>query len=105
MKDLKSMVKNFQAPSVRDDIIIDEFAKSIIDKVFEQLSTIFPAWKYNWKTDRDLNLAKVEWTRAFNENNISTIEQIKFGPAPESVANRSVSPLAPGFSPEPQQYN
>ncbi len=53
--------------------------------MFTQLSIIFPAWKHNWKSDdptnpdKILNLAKMEWTKAFNENGINTLEQIKFG--------------------------
>ena len=81
MKDLKQLTQNFK-PAVYqkpDDIIIDDFAKNIINKVLDQLSIIFPAWKYNWKTDKEISSAKMEWTKAFNENNINTLEQIKFG--------------------------
>ena len=88
MKDLKSLVNNFNAPAKQfseDEVVIDEFAKNIINQVFTQLSIIFPAWKHNWKSDdptnpdKVLNLAKMEWTKAFNENGINTLEQIKFG--------------------------
>ena len=55
MKDLKSLVNNFNAPATKqfnkDEVVIDEFAKNIIDQVFTQLSIIFPAWKHNWKSD------------------------------------------------------
>lgn len=89
MKDLKSLVNNFNAPATKqfreDEVVIDEFAKNIINQVFSQLSIIFPAWKHNWKSDdpanpdKILNLAKMEWTKAFNENGVVTLEQIKFG--------------------------
>lgn len=89
MKDLKNLVNNFNAPTAKqfkeDEVVIDEFAKNIINQVFTQLSIIFPAWKHNWKSDdptnpdKILNLAKMEWTKAFNENGINTLEQVKFG--------------------------
>lgn len=89
MKDLKNLVNNFNNAPVKhfkeDEVVIDEFAKNIINQVFSQLSIIFPAWKHNWKSDdptnpdKILNLAKMEWTKAFNENDINTLEQIKYG--------------------------
>ena len=89
MKDLKQLVNNFKPAAVnsqiQNEVVIDQFAKNIINQVFSQLSIIFPAWKHNWKSDdpsnpdKILNLAKIEWTKAFNENNINTLEQIKYG--------------------------
>jgi len=84
MKDLSELVNNFKPTTtanrqMQTDVVIDEFAKNIINKVFDQLSVIFPAWKHAWPTDKELSLAKMEWTKAFNENNINTLEQVKFG--------------------------
>ena len=83
MKDLKQLVNNFNPVAtnnqMQNDVVIDEFAKSIINKVFDQLSVIFPAWKQAWPTDKELSSAKMEWTKAFSENKISTLEQVKFG--------------------------
>ena len=79
MKDLKTLTKNFAPTQYKQEVVIDEFAKNIINKVFDQLSIIFPAWKYNWKTDQEISSAKMEWTKAFNENGINTLEQIKIG--------------------------
>ena len=81
MKDLKTIAQNFNPATLKktDDIIIDDFAKNIINKVFDQLSVIFPAWKHAWPTEKELSLAKMEWTKAFNENDIKTLEQIKYG--------------------------
>ena len=87
MKVLSALVNNFKTTAYQkpEDIFIDEFAKNIIDKVFNQLSIIFPAWKYNWKSDdplhpdKILEAAKMEWTKAFNENDIRTEAQIKLG--------------------------
>ena len=88
MKDLKSIAikmggrgsaKNALQRFAQEEVVIDEFAKSIINKVFDQLSKIFPAWQYNWKTQKEIDGAKMEWTKAFNENDIRTMEQIKHG--------------------------
>ena len=79
MKDLSTLVNSYKPIATTQDVVIDEFAKNIVNKVFSQLSIIFPAWKYNWKTDSDLNSAKIEWTKAFNENGIHSLEQIKQG--------------------------
>jgi hypothetical protein len=81
MKDLKAIAQNFKPANYQkpDDVLIDDFAKNIINKVFEQLSIIFPAWQYNWKTQKEIDGAKMEWTKAFNENGINSLEQIKCG--------------------------
>ena len=81
MKDLATIMKNISRTGLAEnkEIVIDDFAKSIINKVFDQLAKIFPAWQYNWKTQREIDGAKMEWTKAFNENNICTMEQIKYG--------------------------
>ncbi len=81
MKDLKTIAKNFSPSEVKkpDDVIIDDFAKNIINQVFSQLSVIFPAWKYALPTEKELSLAKMEWTKAFNENGIHELDQIKYG--------------------------
>ena len=86
MKDLSNLVNTYKPLTEhKENIVIDEFAKSIIDRVFNNLAIIFPAWKHNWKSDdtsdpdKVLRSAKREWTKAFVENNICTMEQIKFG--------------------------
>ena len=80
MKDLSTLINSYKPiAKTGEEVVIDEFAKTIINKVFDQLSKIFPAWQYNWKTQNEIDGAKMEWTKAFNENNICTMEQIKFG--------------------------
>jgi len=87
MKDMKSLVAEMGGRgssknalrNVEESMIIDDFAKNIINQVFDQLSVIFPAWKHAWPTDKELSAAKMEWTKAFNENEIHTLEQIKHG--------------------------
>lgn len=58
---------------------INEGAKRLVDKVFEQLKSIFPAWQYAWKDAKAIDAAKVEWTKAFLENNVNTVEQLREG--------------------------
>lgn len=105
MKDLKQLTQNFKPVVYQkpDDIIIDDFAKNIINKVFDQLSVIFPAWKYNWQSDdpsqpdKVLKAAKMEWTKAFNENSINTMEQIKHGFIAARRANSDFLPSCGKF--------
>ncbi len=83
MKDIKEISKNFNPGNNQvannSEIPIDEFAKGIINKVFDQLSVIFPAWKHALPTEKGLSAAKMEWTKAFSENNINSLEQIRYG--------------------------
>lgn len=76
------MVKNINRNNItehQEKPVIDEFAKGIINRVFDNLAIIFPGWQYNWKTQEQINGAKREWTKAFIENNICTMEQISHG--------------------------
>ena len=76
------MVKNINRNNItehQEKPVIDEFAKGIINRVFDNLAIIFPGWQYNWKTQDQINGAKREWTKAFIENNICTMEQISHG--------------------------
>jgi hypothetical protein len=82
MKDLSQMVKGIDRNNItehQEKPVIDEFAKGIINRVFDNLAIIFPGWQYNWKTQEQINGAKREWTKAFIENNICTMEQISHG--------------------------
>ena len=86
MTGMKDLVGNLNVTEHQEkEIIVDAFAKNIINKVFKELSLILPAWQYAWKSDdpenpdKILNAAKQQWTKAFIENEICTLEQIKFG--------------------------
>lgn len=68
-----------QANQNHQQTAINEGAKRLVDKVFEQLKSIFPAWQYAWKDAKAIDAAKVEWTKAFLENNVNTVEQLKEG--------------------------
>jgi hypothetical protein len=82
MKDLSQIAKGMNRNNItehQEKPVIDEFAKSIINRVFDNLAIIFPAWQYNWKTQQQIDGAKREWTKAFIENKICTMEQISYG--------------------------
>ncbi len=82
MKDLSQIAKGINRNDItehQEKPVIDEFAKSIINRVFDNLAIIFPAWQYNWKTQDQIDGAKREWTKAFIENKICTMEQISYG--------------------------
>ena len=86
MKSMKDLVSNINMTEHKEkEIVVDDFAKKVIDKVFKELSLILPAWQYAWKSDdpqnpdKVLNAAKQQWTKAFIENEINTVEQISYG--------------------------
>lgn len=51
----------------------------VVNALFKELQSIFPAWKQAWPTDAALNSAKRSWTKAFIVAGINRIEQIRFG--------------------------
>ena len=86
MKSMQDLVKNINMTEHKEkEIVVDTFAKNVINKVFKELALILPAWQYAWKSDdpqnpdKVLNAAKQQWTKAFIENNINTVEQISLG--------------------------
>ena len=80
MKSMKDLVSKMSMTEHQEkDIVVDTFAKNVINKVFNELALIFPAWKHNWKDEAQLNSVKLQWTKAFIENNICTMDQIKCG--------------------------
>ena len=58
---------------------IDDFAKQMVDKIFDQLSAIFPAWGVAFKDPKQISTAKKEWVKALQENDINSIEHLKAG--------------------------
>ena len=83
---MADIVKNINiAEHQEKEIVVDTFAKNVINKVFKELALILPAWQYAWKSDdpqnpdKILNAAKQQWTKAFIENDICTLDQIRAG--------------------------
>lgn len=78
-------------------MIIDETAVEVVNKLFEKLTVIKPGFKQAWPTEKEFELAKVEWVLAFKEAGISSIEKIKRG-----ISHYRTSPSA--FIPSPGEF-
>lgn len=89
MKDLKQVMTNMQnkmqtinADNQQKELLkqqVTENAKSVIDNLFNELKSCYPAWKQAFDTREAWVSAKKTWTKAFIENNISSTEQVKLG--------------------------
>ena len=58
---------------------INNDVKVLVDQVFKQLASIFPAWQQAWKTQQAIDTAKKEWVKAFIENDVNTVDQLRHG--------------------------
>ncbi|MEN5029119.1 replication protein P [Pseudomonas sp. Ps21-P2] len=58
---------------------IDAGTVQVINALFRELMAIFPAWKQAWPDQAAVDAAKATWTKAFMAENITRIEQIRFG--------------------------
>ena len=89
MKDLKAvmnkMQSNMQQTSIanqHNEILkkqVSENAKHVIDDLFNELKSCYPAWRQALNTEAAWNNAKKTWTKAFIENNISNKRQVETG--------------------------
>ncbi|HHR6028019.1 TPA: replication protein P [Providencia alcalifaciens] len=69
----------------------------VFNELFRQLKATFPAAIANFKEQSDLDEFKRQWTIAFIENGIRTLEQINIG---MKIARQQTSP----FLPSPGQF-
>jgi hypothetical protein len=51
----------------------------LINKLFEQLKTIFPAWRQAFKDQREVDLAKKQWVLGFQESGVTDWAMIEHG--------------------------
>jgi hypothetical protein len=58
---------------------VDPGTAEVVNALFRELQSIFPAWKQAWPTTRALDAAKRSWIKGFMSARISTIEQIRLG--------------------------
>lgn len=58
---------------------IDEAAAKVINTLFRELQSIFTGWRQAWPDDEALRAARATWTKAFMDEGITTIEQVRFG--------------------------
>jgi hypothetical protein len=90
MKDISTIAGNYhptkqqQSKHALSDNINDQ-VRELVDSVFIQLGSIFPAWKSAWRgksdqeTARNISLVKREWVKSFYENNINSVELVRNG--------------------------
>ena len=83
MKSLQQMVSNMQGnglpPSNEQPQHASDGAKDFIDRLFEELKATYPAWNTAMKDKDAVNNAKRAWVKAFMENGITQIAQVKVG--------------------------
>lgn len=64
----------------------------VVNRLFEELQAIFPAWRYSCPTDKAVEIAKKNWIKAFVDEGINSIEQIQLG---LKLARKSKNPYMP----------
>lgn len=58
---------------------IDNGSAKVVNALFRELQSCFPAWRQAWPTDDAMATAKKTWIKGFAAAGITSIEQIKFG--------------------------
>lgn len=100
MRNLKAIIPNViatpdhYASEHKPGPSIDEASAKVIEKLFNELKSIFPAWRHAWPNDKAENNAKRTWTKAFIAARLSSIEQIRYG---IEKSRRSGSPFMPSI--------
>ncbi|SDG86351.1 phage replication protein P [Pseudomonas flavescens] len=56
----------------------DETAR-IVNTLFDELRSIFPAWKQAWPNDAAEKRAKRTWVKGFMRAGVTTVEQLRYG--------------------------
>lgn len=84
------------APSQQKQAVKQQVAQ-VFNELFRQLKATFPAAIANFKEQSDLDEFKRQWTIAFIENGIRTLEQINIG---MKIARQQTNP----FLPSPGQF-
>lgn len=86
MKAAIDIAKNLQTTSPTPDLTvvasiqqIDEGSARVVNALFKELCSIFPAWKQAWPNDAALKAAKATWIKAFAKAGINSLEQIRYG--------------------------
>ena len=59
-----------------NDVEVKQQSEGFINKVFHNLKLIFPAWRQNFKTEREYLATKELWLNTLIDENITTPEQI-----------------------------
>jgi hypothetical protein len=59
--------------------VLDSAAINVVNLLFVELQSIFPAWRQAWPTDAAIAAAKKTWIKAFAAAGITRVEQIRSG--------------------------
>lgn len=66
-------------PATTEPKSVDQDSARVVNALFRELQSIFPAWKQAWPTDDAMAAAKKTWIKGFAADRITSIEQIRFG--------------------------
>lgn len=77
---------------------ITDNAKILVDKVFDQLGSIFPAWKQAWPDNDSMSKAKREWVKSFVENGVNSVDHLREGFRMARSSNSDFLPSPGKFS-------
>lgn len=92
MKQVAELINNQNLNYSDQTTSIGETDKRFINKLFDELSSIFPAWKQAFESEAQVRNAKRVWFKALVENKVTKPEQIKQG---LSYAVKEASPFLP----------
>jgi hypothetical protein len=72
---------NLPAEPVQDNRARTPSAETatIVNTLFEELKSIFPAWRQAWPNEKAESRAKRSWVKGFMKSGIFTIEQLRYG--------------------------
>lgn len=74
---MKSLIKEFDKE--KELAKIERESGNIINLIFKQLKLIFPAWRQNFKTEKEYLETKALWLETLIDEKITTQEQIELG--------------------------
>lgn len=79
-EDLRDAVGNYQPPAPMPmPESLPSGTVEVVNALFKELRSIFPAWKQAWPDDPSLQAARRSWVKAFIVAKITQLEQIQFG--------------------------
>lgn len=72
---------NLPAEQVQDNRARKPTAETarVVNTLFDELKSIFPAWKQAWPNEAAENRAKRTWVKGFMRDGITTLEQLRYG--------------------------
>ncbi len=79
--DVVKTLPNLPAEKVRDNVARKPNAETakIVNTLFDELKSIFPAWRQAWPNEDAEKRAKRTWVKGFMRSGIFTIEQLRYG--------------------------